>query len=83
MLVTQAALLVPQYVLAEVTLSFLGLGVAEPARELGQHARRRSSSTTCMVSYWWMWIPGLALVPVFLAYHALADALRARAWTLG
>ena len=27
---TQAALLVPQYMLAEVTLSFLGLGVGEP-----------------------------------------------------
>ncbi len=29
-LITQAALLVPQYILAEVTLSFLGLGVADP-----------------------------------------------------
>ena len=31
----QAALLVPQYVLAEITLSFLGLGVGEPAASLG------------------------------------------------
>jgi ABC-type dipeptide/oligopeptide/nickel transport system permease subunit len=31
-----------------------------------------------MGSYWWMWLPAAALVPVFLAYHALADALHAR-----
>jgi ABC-type dipeptide/oligopeptide/nickel transport system permease subunit len=32
-----------------------------------------------LTSYWWMWAPGLALVPVFLAYYALAEALRRRA----
>ena len=35
LLLTQAAVLVPQYVLAEMTLSFLGLGVAEPAPSWG------------------------------------------------
>ena len=38
---TQAALLVPQYILAEVTFSFLGLGVGEPEPScLGEHARQ-------------------------------------------
>ena len=32
---TQAGLLVPQYLLAEVTLSFLGLGVGEPTPSWG------------------------------------------------
>src|SRR4051812_39382336 len=32
---TQATLLIPQYILAEVTLSFLGLGVGEPAPSWG------------------------------------------------
>jgi ABC-type dipeptide/oligopeptide/nickel transport system permease subunit len=31
-----------------------------------------------MSSYWWMWLPGLALVPVFLAYFALSESLHAR-----
>src|SRR5258707_13534918 len=35
LLLTQAALLVPQYILAEVTLSFLGLGVSEPEPSWG------------------------------------------------
>jgi hypothetical protein len=26
-----------------------------------------------LVSYWWMWAPGLVLVPVFLAYFALSE----------
>jgi peptide/nickel transport system permease protein len=35
LLLTQAALLAPQYVLAEVTLSYLGLGVSEPVPSWG------------------------------------------------
>jgi peptide/nickel transport system permease protein len=77
-LVTQAALLVPQYVLAEVTLSFVGLGVAEPAPSWGNMLAALQQYHV-MISYWWMWAPALALVPVFFAYHALADALHARA----
>jgi peptide/nickel transport system permease protein len=75
---TQAALLVPQYVLAEVTLSFFGLGVAEPAASWGNMLGALQQYHV-LVSYWWMWIPGVVLVPVFMAYHALADGLRARA----
>ena len=37
-LLTQAALLVPQYVIAEVTLSFLGLGLSEPLPSWGNLA---------------------------------------------
>jgi len=37
-LLTQAAILVPQFVLAEMTLSFLGLGVPEPVPSWGEHA---------------------------------------------
>jgi peptide/nickel transport system permease protein len=80
-LVTQAAVLVPQYVLAEVTLSFLGLGVAEPLPSWGNMLAALRQYPV-MASYWWMWLPGLALVPVFFAYHALADALRSRSRVL-
>jgi ABC-type dipeptide/oligopeptide/nickel transport system permease subunit len=30
-------------------------------------------------SYWWMFAAGLALIPVFLLYYMLADALQGRA----
>ena len=74
---TQAALLVPQYILAEVTLSFLGLGVSEPAPSWGNMLGALQQYHV-LVSYWWMWAPGLVLVPVFLAYFALSEALRPR-----
>lgn len=78
LLLTQAALLVPQYVLAEVTLSFLGLGVSEPVPSWGNMLAALQRYHV-LASYWWMWVPGLALVPVFLAYFALSEVLHARA----
>jgi peptide/nickel transport system permease protein len=76
-LLTQAALLVPQYILAEVTLSFFGLGVGEPDPSWGNMLAALQRYHV-LASYWWMWLPGLALVPVFLAYFSLSEALHAR-----
>src|SRR5665811_1959330 len=64
---TQATILIPQYILAEVTLSFLGLGVGEPVPSWGNmlaEARQYYS----LVSHGWMLAPGLATVPVLLGY---------------
>ena len=77
---TQAALLVPQYVLAEVTLSFFGLGVGEPVPSWGNMLSGLNRYHV-LASYWWMFLPGIALIPVFLLYYALADALHQRAET--
>jgi peptide/nickel transport system permease protein len=76
-LLTQAALLIPQYILAEVTLSFLGLGVGEPAPSWGNMLATLQQYSV-LVSYWWMWAPGLAVIPVFLGYLLLANALQAK-----
>lgn len=74
-LLTQAGLLVPQYILAEVTLSFLGLGVGEPVPSWGNMLSTLQQYDV-LVSYWWMWTPGLFLIPVFLIYHVLGNALQ-------
>lgn len=74
---TQAAILVPQYVLAEVTLSFLGLGVGEPVPSWGNMLAGLQKYYV-LESYWWMFAVGLVLVLIFLLYHSLADALQAR-----
>jgi peptide/nickel transport system permease protein len=68
-------LLVPQFVLAEVVLSFLGLGVAEPIPSWGNMLSALQQYAV-LVSYWWMLIPGLMLVPVFLGYLLLASTLQ-------
>jgi peptide/nickel transport system permease protein len=73
--VTQAALLIPQYVLAEVTLSFLGLGVSEPIPSWGSMLATLQQYHI-LVSDWWMFYPGGVLILVFLSYGALSNALQ-------
>jgi peptide/nickel transport system permease protein len=72
---TQAAILVPQFVLAEMTLSFLGLGIPEPMPSWG-NLLANLQHYSVLVSYWWMSLPALAIVPFFLGYLGLASALQ-------
>jgi peptide/nickel transport system permease protein len=71
---TQLTLLIPQFVLAEVTLSFLGLGVGEPVPSWGSLLSYLQHYYV-VDSYWWMLLPALLLVPTFLAYKVVTDAL--------
>lgn len=70
--ITQAVILVPQFITAEATLSYLGLGMNEPVPSWGnmlgafQHIQ-------VMSSYWWMASPIVALVLLSSSYFALAD----------
>ncbi len=76
-MLTQTTFLVPQYILAEVTLTFLGLGVGEPMASWGSLLASLQQYSV-MVSYWWMFLPALLLIPVFFGYYTLADALQER-----
>jgi peptide/nickel transport system permease protein len=77
LLLIQAAVLIPQYVLAEVTLSFVGLGVAEPEASWGNMLANLQQYHV-LVSYWWMFLPALLLIPVSLGYFLLANSLQHR-----
>jgi peptide/nickel transport system permease protein len=84
-LLTQAALLVPVYVLAEVTLSFVGLGVAEPLPSWGTMLASLQEYHV-LSRAWWMFAPGVALVAVTWLYHScLAPPAAAGPgrWTIG
>jgi len=74
-LLTQAAILVPQYVLAEMTLSFLGLGVPQPLASWG-NLLANLQQYSVLVSYWWMYLPAVAMVPFFFGYFGLSSALQ-------
>ncbi|MGB0034348.1 MAG: ABC transporter permease [Candidatus Acidiferrales bacterium] len=74
---TQIALLIPQYVLAEVTLTFLGIGVGEPMPSWGSLLSSLQQYSV-LTSYWWMFWPALLLIPLFLTYYTAADALQER-----
>ena len=76
-LLTQAAILVPQFVLAEMTVSFLGLGVPEPAPSWG-NLLSSLQQYSVLVSYWWIYLPALMMVPFFLGYLGLGSELQQR-----
>ena len=76
-LLTQAALLIPQYVIAEVTLSFFGLGLSEPMPSWG-NLLANLQQYNVLVSYWWMFAPALALILVSLGYFTVANAIQER-----
>lgn len=73
-LLTQAALLVPQYVAAEAVLSFFGLGIAEPVPSWGNMLSILQQYNV-IVSYYWLLAPAGALVVTSVIYWLLADAL--------
>jgi peptide/nickel transport system permease protein len=74
---TMAAYLVPQFILAEVTLSFLGLGIGEPVPSWG-NLLAQLQTYSVLVSDWWMYLPVVVIVLFFLAYHWLSQVLEAR-----
>jgi len=73
-LLTQAALLIPQYVAAEATLSFFGLGVSEPVPSWGNMLSALQQYNV-LVSYFWLLAPAAALVITSVMYWLLADVL--------
>jgi peptide/nickel transport system permease protein len=73
-LLTQAALLVPRYIAAEVTLSFFGLGVSEPVSSWGNMLSTLQQYSV-LVSYTWLLAPIGALVITSVIYALLADTL--------
>jgi peptide/nickel transport system permease protein len=77
LLSTQAALLVPRYIAAEVTLSFFGLGVNEPTPSWG-NMLSTLQQYRILVSYAWLWAPACALVVTSVLYSSLADVFHSR-----
>ena len=68
---TQAAIVIPQYILAEVTLSFLGLGIADPAPSWGRLLGSLQKYHV-LSNYRWMAVPAIPLLATFLAYYSLS-----------
>jgi peptide/nickel transport system permease protein len=73
-LLTQAALLVPQYIAAEAALSFFGLGIAEPVPSWGNMLSVLQQYNV-LVSYRWLLAPAGALLVTSVMYWLLADAV--------
>jgi peptide/nickel transport system permease protein len=73
-ILTQAALLIPQYVAAEAVLSFFGLGIGEPTPSWGNMLSALQQYQV-LVSDYWLLAPAFALTITSVTYWLLADAL--------
>jgi peptide/nickel transport system permease protein len=75
---TQAALLVPRYILGEITLTFFGLGLNEPAASWGHMFAMLLQYFSIVPISAWMYVPGICLVITCFSYLTLADFVRSR-----
>jgi peptide/nickel transport system permease protein len=69
-----ATILIPQNVLLEAALSFLGIGVQPPTADWG--AMIGAAVSLFKVAWWYMTFPGLALLVTVLAFNLLGDGLQ-------
>jgi len=72
-----ATLVIPQAILQESFLSFLGIGVQPPTPSLGRLAADGLSAVNTFVGFWWLiTFPCAMLVVTLLALNFLGDGLR-------
>jgi peptide/nickel transport system permease protein len=69
-------LLIPQVILFEASLSFLGLGVPPETASWGGLLSQASANGAFADAWWLMFFPGLFLVITTLAFNLLGDGLR-------
>ena len=76
-IVTYAALVIPQAILQESFLSFLGIGVQQPTPSLGRLAADGVEAVNMFVGYWWLIaFPCAILVLTLIALNFIGDGLR-------
>ena len=69
-----ATLLIPQNILLEAALSFLGVGVRPPTASWGQMIA--AATPIFNTAWWYMVFPGVALLLTVLAFNLLGDGLQ-------
>jgi len=76
-ILTYATLVIPQAILQESFLSFLGIGVQAPTPSLGRLAADGIEAVNTFVDYWWLIVfPCAILVLALLALNFIGDGLR-------
>ena len=76
LLIVSTALSVPGFIMSETTLSYLGLGINDPAVSWGSLINRDISTISNLRSFPWLLYPVLMLLVATLAFNFLGDALR-------
>ena len=73
--IVTATLYVPYYILGEVALSFLGVGIQEPDASWG-NMLREAQNVAYLTEYRWVITPGYFIFVAVMAYNILGDGLR-------
>jgi peptide/nickel transport system permease protein len=73
-IIVYATLIVPQNILFEAALSFLGAGVQPPTASWG--AMLADATTIFNTAWWYMVFPGAALLITVLAFNLVGDGLQ-------
>ncbi len=73
--IVRATLLIPAYIIAEVTLSFLGLGIQEPSPSWG-NMLSAAQELRVLQHYPWILAPAFFLFLTVLAFNFFGDGLR-------
>ena len=74
-LIVSITLSVPQMILGETSLSFLGIGLRSPAVSLGV-LLKDAQNISAIANSPWLMIPGLFIIITVMAFNFLGDGLR-------
>jgi peptide/nickel transport system permease protein len=74
--IVAATLSIPGYILGEVILSFLGVGVQEPSASWGNMLNQARSIRALTTFPWLLLVPGTAIFVTVMAFNFLGDGLR-------
>ncbi len=73
--IVTATLTVPYYILGEVALSFLGMGIQEPQASWG-NMLRDAQNVRFLTDFSWIVLPGFFIFATVMAYNFVGDGLR-------
>ena len=76
LLIVSVALSIPGFIMTETTLSYLGLGIVDPAVSWGSLIKRDISTISNLQTYPWLLSPVWFLLGITLAFSFVGDALR-------
>lgn len=75
-IIVSVALGIPGFILGETALSYLGLGIVDPAVSWGSLIKKDVTTLTNLRNFPWFLIPGLYLLLTTLAFNFIGDHLR-------
>lgn len=73
--IVTATLSVPFYILGEVSLSFLGVGIQEPEASWG-NMLKDALNVRYLTDFWWILAPGVFIFIAVMAWNVFGDGLR-------